>query len=221
VAAGRYVDRDKLHYVDFEGRFFNVRGPSITPRSPQAQPLVVVDATDPTAVELAGRRADIAVVVASDAADGRAQREGLRTRATAAGRDPDTLTVLVTARIGEPGRRRELDALVAGRDSSGLQLERGFDRGLDLVGRPAEVVDVLEGWFVECAADGFLLRPDVLPGTLDWLVDEVVPLLRSRGRFRERYDGVTLRDRFGLPRPENRYQQTKVSPMTTVPGGSR
>src|SRR4051794_12598333 len=128
VAAGRYVDRDKLHYVDFEGRFFNVRGPSIPPRSPQAQPLIVVDATDPTAVELAGRRADIAVVVASDAADGRAKREGLRTRATAAGRDPDTLTVLVTARIGEPGRRRELDALVAGRDSSGLQLERGFDR---------------------------------------------------------------------------------------------
>ena len=36
---GRYIDRSKVHYVDFEGPFFAVRGPSITPRSPQAQPL--------------------------------------------------------------------------------------------------------------------------------------------------------------------------------------
>ena len=225
AATGRYVDRDKLHYVDFEGRFFNVRGPSITPRSPQAQPLVVVDATHPVAAELAGRRADIALVVASTAADGRAQREALRARATAAGRDPDTLAVLVTARIGEPGQRRALDALAGERDPRGRQPDRGLDRGLDLdldlVGTPAEVADVLEGWFVEDAADGFLLRPDVLPGTLDWLVDEVVPLLRSRGRFRERYDGVTLRDRFALPRPANRYEHAKVSPVATVTGVSR
>ncbi len=45
VATGRFVDRDKLHYIDFEGRFFSVKGPSITPRPPQGQPLVT--ASDP------------------------------------------------------------------------------------------------------------------------------------------------------------------------------
>ena len=40
-ATGRFIDRDKLHYVDFEGRFFSVKGPSIVPRPPQGQPLVV------------------------------------------------------------------------------------------------------------------------------------------------------------------------------------
>ena len=40
VATGRFVDRDKLHYIDFEGRWFTVRGPSITPRPPQGQPVV-------------------------------------------------------------------------------------------------------------------------------------------------------------------------------------
>ena len=30
VATGRFVDRDKLHYIDFDGRFFSVKGPSIT-----------------------------------------------------------------------------------------------------------------------------------------------------------------------------------------------
>ena len=43
---GRYLDRAKVHYIDFEGPFFSVRGPSITPRSPQGQPLVFIDARD-------------------------------------------------------------------------------------------------------------------------------------------------------------------------------
>ena len=54
VATGRYVDRDRLHYIDFVGEFFSVKGPSITPRSPQAHPLVVVR-DEPEA--LPGRRA--------------------------------------------------------------------------------------------------------------------------------------------------------------------
>ena len=40
VATGRFIDRDKLHYIDFEGRWFAVKGPSITPRPPQGQPVV-------------------------------------------------------------------------------------------------------------------------------------------------------------------------------------
>ena len=40
VATGRFIDRDKLHYIDFEGRWFSVKGPSITPRPPQGQPIV-------------------------------------------------------------------------------------------------------------------------------------------------------------------------------------
>jgi hypothetical protein len=45
VATGRFVDREKLHYIDFEGRWFNVRGPSITPRPPQGHPPIA--ATEP------------------------------------------------------------------------------------------------------------------------------------------------------------------------------
>src|SRR5580692_3633806 len=40
AVTGRFVDRDKLHYIDFEGEYFSVRGPSITPRPPQGQPVV-------------------------------------------------------------------------------------------------------------------------------------------------------------------------------------
>ena len=39
----------------------------------------------------------------------------------------------------------------------------------------------------------------------DVFAAEVVPILRRRGLFREDYIGTTLRDHFGLPRPESRY----------------
>jgi alkanesulfonate monooxygenase SsuD/methylene tetrahydromethanopterin reductase-like flavin-dependent oxidoreductase (luciferase family) len=45
VATGRFIDREKLHYIDFEGRWFSVRGPSITPRPPQGHPPIA--ATEP------------------------------------------------------------------------------------------------------------------------------------------------------------------------------
>jgi alkanesulfonate monooxygenase SsuD/methylene tetrahydromethanopterin reductase-like flavin-dependent oxidoreductase (luciferase family) len=41
----RFVDRTKLHHIDFAGERFRIRGPSITPRPPQGQPLVL--ATEP------------------------------------------------------------------------------------------------------------------------------------------------------------------------------
>src|SRR5580704_10173028 len=62
VATGRFVDRDKLHYIDFEGKWFSVKGPSITPRPPQGQPLVTVLAHIDTAFRLAARSADVVFV---------------------------------------------------------------------------------------------------------------------------------------------------------------
>ena len=44
-----------------------------------------------------------------------------------------------------------------------------------------------------------------LPEGLDDFVDRVVPELQRRGMFRREYEGKTLRENLGLPRPENRY----------------
>ena len=48
VATGRFVDRDKLHYVDVKTPTLSIRGPSIVPRPPQGQPclLYTSDAAD-------------------------------------------------------------------------------------------------------------------------------------------------------------------------------
>jgi alkanesulfonate monooxygenase len=44
-----------------------------------------------------------------------------------------------------------------------------------------------------------------LPGGLDEFVDMVVPELQRPGIFRREYEGPTLREDLGLPRPKNRF----------------
>jgi len=44
-----------------------------------------------------------------------------------------------------------------------------------------------------------------LPGGLDDFCAQVVPELQRRGLFRRDYEGKTLRDNLGLPRPDNRF----------------
>lgn len=70
-----------------------------------------------------------------------------------------------------------------------------------MAGTPEQVADVMEDWVDTGAADGFNLMPPILPLMLDTFTDEVVPILQRRGRFRKEYEGVTLRDHYGLSRP--------------------
>lgn len=62
AATGRFVDRDKLHYIDFAGDYFSVRGPSITPRPPQGQPVVAALGHGPPVYRFIERSADIGFV---------------------------------------------------------------------------------------------------------------------------------------------------------------
>jgi FMN-dependent oxidoreductase (nitrilotriacetate monooxygenase family) len=74
-----------------------------------------------------------------------------------------------------------------------------------LVGTPERVANEIQTWFEQGAADGFNVMPPWLTGGFDAFVDEVLPILRKRGLFREDYTGETLRDHYGLPRPESGY----------------
>ncbi len=67
VATGRFVDRAKLHHIDFEGRSFSVKGPSITPRPPQGQPLVTSLGHAEIPYRLIARSTDVGFVTPRDA----------------------------------------------------------------------------------------------------------------------------------------------------------
>jgi FMN-dependent oxidoreductase (nitrilotriacetate monooxygenase family) len=72
-------------------------------------------------------------------------------------------------------------------------------------GTPEQIADLIEDWFRDRAADGFNLMPPILPAMLDVFVAEVVPLLQKRGLFRKEYAGETLREHYGLKRPDVRF----------------
>ncbi|MFJ4631214.1 LLM class flavin-dependent oxidoreductase [Streptomyces sp. NPDC088847] len=90
----------------------------------------------------------------------------------------------------------------------------GGGRGhLTFAGTPEQVADAIGSWFTQGAADGFNIMPAVLPSGLDAFVDQVVPLLRTRGLLRTEYGPrTTLRERYGLPRPTNQYTRPTTQP---------
>ncbi|MFE1601043.1 NtaA/DmoA family FMN-dependent monooxygenase [Methylobacterium sp. ID0610] len=73
-----------------------------------------------------------------------------------------------------------------------------------LVGTPEQIADDIERWFRSGAVDGFNVMPDVIADGFPAFAETVVPLLRRKGVFRHAYEGTTLREHLGLPRPARR-----------------
>jgi FMN-dependent oxidoreductase (nitrilotriacetate monooxygenase family) len=85
--------------------------------------------------------------------------------------------------------------------------------GLAMVGTPSQIADQMEEWLYSAACDGFNIMFPWVPGGLDEFVDRVVPELQRRGLFRHEYEGSTLRENLGLPRPENRFFPKQQAPL--------
>lgn len=198
VATGRFIDRDKLHYVDFEGATFTVRGPAIVPRPPQGHPVTVIDGTGGPSQEAAARHADVVLVRATAHEQAAGIREDVRRRAAAYGRDPDTLRVLValTVDLGDAETAPEPGL------ESGPPLAAG---GSYYRGGPVDLAELIARWHRAGAVDGFHLTPITPERDLERIVNGTVALLQHRSLFRTFYPGGTLREHLGLARPANRY----------------
>lgn len=77
--------------------------------------------------------------------------------------------------------------------------------GNAFVGTAKSIAEEMETWLMESACDGFNIMFPYLPAGLNDFVDQVVPELQRRGVFRTEYEGVTLRENLGVPRPSNRH----------------
>ncbi|MEU3619156.1 LLM class flavin-dependent oxidoreductase [Streptomyces sp. NPDC006872] len=202
VATGRFVDRDKLHYIDFEGRHFSVKGPSITPRPPQGQPLVTALAHDTVPYRLVARSTDVGYVTPHDTDQARAIVAEIRAEQERAGRAAEPLHIfgdLVVFLDDDPAeaaaRRDRLDALAGEEYRSDARV---------FAGSPAQLADLLQD-FQASGLTGFRLRPAVAGHDLPAVTRGLVPELQRRGAFRRAYEADTLRGLLGLPRPANRY----------------
>lgn len=200
VPTGRFIDRDKLHYIDFAGDNFSVKGPSITPRSPQGQSIVSVRAHDDASTGVAVRRADLIRVAASDLDSARVLRTALRTAVRAADRDPDAVRVLLDVEVHLADSAESAQAEVAQLD----QWTADAPAGLRHLGTPAALRELLGAIDASGAADGVVLRPLAVPAAVRHLA----------ALQRKPLSAGTLRDRLGLPRPVSRYAGTTIQEGT-------
>ncbi len=182
IPTGRFIDRDKLHYIDFVGDNFSVKGPAITPRPPQGQPLVAVRADGAHATRVAVQRADLIRIASGDLASAAETRSVLRIAATAAGRDPQKIRVLLDVEV-------HLAASVTAAADEVATLEDWTatpgPNTVRHIGTVDTLRDLLSRVHQECAADGVVLQPLALASFLNR-----VPMLTG-----------TLRRRRVHPRP--------------------
>ncbi|MEX3940123.1 LLM class flavin-dependent oxidoreductase [Paraburkholderia sp. BR10937] len=123
------------------------------------------------------------------------------------GFDPDgPLPEIPESNASRSARQRVVDwARDEGLTIRQLAQRVGGYSGLQMVGTPHSIADEMEQWLVEAGSDGFNVMFPYLPAGLDDFVEKVVPELQRRGIFRREYEGNTLREHLGLPRPENRF----------------
>ncbi|WP_041820495.1 LLM class flavin-dependent oxidoreductase [Streptomyces davaonensis] len=202
AATGRFIDRNKLHYIDFQGRHFSVKGPSITPRPPQGQPVVTALAHQTVPYRLVARQADIGYVTPHDVDEARAVVAEIRAEQAEAGRADQPLHIfgeLVVFLDDDPAeaaaRRDRLDALAGEPYTSDARI---------FTGTPVQLADLLEE-LRQGGLTGFRLRPAVLGHDLPRITRGLAPELQRRAAFRRAYEADTLRGLLGLTRPANRY----------------
>ena len=212
VATGRYLDVDKLHYADFVGETYSVKGPSIIPRPLQGQLPVLVPAgllategQAPGALAsgaLASGAADVLLVSAPTpellAAEVSDARGALRFQADA------------PAAAAAPAVIAELDVVLDARGQAAaarlaeLDAHTPWQSGrARFVGTAAGLTELLAGLLE--TADGVRLHPAVLDEELEELARLVLPELRRRGLLAPVRPGASFRELLGLRRPASRY----------------
>jgi hypothetical protein len=156
----RYIDRDRLHYInaqatDSTGVDYSVLGPSITPRPPQGHPPIIVRAEPGNAAARAA--ADIVLV---DEAAGTVSLEGLR-------RESYGSTPLLAV-LPAPQNRAEVAELVGsvriltGRGAAGILLTVSAEDQLDFSVRlVSEIIPALQAAGLRDAADAYGEAPDL------------------------------------------------------------
>lgn len=93
-ATGKFFEPSKLHALDHQGEFFQVKGPLNIARSPQGQPVIFQAGASEDGKNFAAQRADAIFVGHDNLEEAKAYYKDVKARATGFGRDPETLFIL-------------------------------------------------------------------------------------------------------------------------------
>ncbi|ACM27496.1 LLM class flavin-dependent oxidoreductase [Agrobacterium sp. SHOUNA12C] len=199
-AAPRNLADGKAIFTDIKGRMKKIgRNPDHLKILPAAF-IVVGD----TVEEAKAKRAKLDSLVHYDSA---IASLSISLGHDASGFDPDgPLPATPETNASKSGRERVI-ALAEEEKLTVRQLAQrlGGYAGLAFVGTPQTIADEMEQWLHEEGSDGFNVVFPFLPQGLLDVTTRLVPELQRRSIFRRDYEGTTLREHLGLPRPDNRF----------------
>jgi FMN-dependent oxidoreductase (nitrilotriacetate monooxygenase family) len=98
-ASDRFADPDKVHSLNYKGRFFDSRGPLTVPRSQQGHPVILQAGQSGRGMKFAGRWGELMFAVYSSLAAGQKQYQALRKAVEDEGRDPDLVKIMPEVKI--------------------------------------------------------------------------------------------------------------------------
>ena len=260
IENGIYFNTERLHTLNYKGKYLSSRGPLNIGRPIQGWPVIVQAGASDAGRQLAAETAEAVFASHNHLMGGEDFYSDIKDRMKKIGRNVDHLKILPACLVvvGDTieearAKRAQLDSLihyetaiaslsiVLGHDASKFDpdmplpdipesnasksaRERAIDlaklenltvrqlaqrlggfSGLAIVGTPKTIADEMEEWLMTGGCDGFTIMFPFLPEGLDSFVDQVIPELQNRGLFRKEYEGTTLRENFGLPRPANQY----------------
>uniref|UniRef100_A0AAU3H467 LLM class flavin-dependent oxidoreductase n=1 Tax=Streptomyces sp. NBC_01401 TaxID=2903854 RepID=A0AAU3H467_9ACTN len=164
--------------------------------SPQGRPPLALLAHATVPYRLAAVHGDVVFVTPADTAGLVAIREEVESLREEAGRPAGALRVFADVNVVLGDSQDAADARLAALEEAAG--EPFTSDAAVFTGTPEGLADLLQEWFQEGGADGFRLRPAVLPDDLDTIVAGLVPALQRRGLFRTAYSARTLRGHLGL-----------------------
>lgn len=200
LESGKFLDRERVHNVAFDGEFFSITGASIVPRSPQGPPLITALAHQTVPYRFAAEHADLVFITPADAA----AVSGIRDELDVVVRE-EPLRVFADLLVLVEQTREKAAAVWS-------RLQERAPLATDarvVVGPPDDVVDEIAA-LAAAGVDGVRLRPARLPADLDAIADRVVPRAAAAGILLPDDGAPTLRERLGLPRLASRYARQEV-----------
>ncbi|WP_439815378.1 LLM class flavin-dependent oxidoreductase [Zavarzinia sp. CC-PAN008] len=116
-ASGIYADPDKVHYVDYEGKYVRSRGPLTTPRGPQGRPVIMQAGSSPRGRAFAGRWAEMIFTHQGERRAAQAFYADIKARVAAHGRKPEHCAILPAIDVIAAETRAEAEDLAAQYDA--------------------------------------------------------------------------------------------------------
>jgi FMN-dependent oxidoreductase (nitrilotriacetate monooxygenase family) len=153
---GIYADPDKVHYVNYQGKWIKTRGPLTVPRSPQGRPVIMQAGSSPRGRDFAARWGELVFTLQHSKEDMQAFYQDLKARVVAQGRGPEDCVILpsIDVIVGETDSiARERAAYV----NDLVQTEAGLAQmsghlGIDLSQYPSD--QKLEDMHIEMGSRG-------------------------------------------------------------------